>query len=83
MKTTIAQALICSSMGLLCACTDAGGGARYPKARIDAECRNSVLKVGKQLRVSDIYVDRTYLRIMTGVDRRSDVNEIVELLFRM
>ncbi|MFL6709288.1 MAG: hypothetical protein ACJ8HI_13880 [Massilia sp.] len=83
MKTTIARVLVCSSVGLLCACTDGFGGSGYPKARIDAECRNSFVKVDRQLQTGDIYVDRAYLQIMTGADQTTGIDDIVKLLFNM
>jgi hypothetical protein len=82
MRRLVHKALAVAGTALLSACSSHADRDHDLKQAIAAACEHKVVHVSKEIEVSDLYVDRPYLRILLKPhDESYGLNDLVEFLF--
>lgn len=81
MKKIIRRALIVVLVSFVCSCANVKD--KYPAEIIEGSCNKNSVQVFKRLEVADLYIDRTYLRIVSRpYDETYHFNDLIEFLFQ-
>lgn len=80
MRQLLRSVFICMCAALICSCGTSTD--RYPREEIEASCKSNYVRIDKKLEVTDLYIDRTYLRILLNPYGESyDLYEVVKFFF--